>query len=196
MRGCCGAILVLAGLAGCTTYQPVAWNGQGSWAEARQLGPRSSADVAAGGLRHKVRYGETLSEIASQYRVPLQTVATLNGIGAPYPVQVGQVLVLPAAASEIRSVPVVTASRPAPKAAPVVVRDVPVPTVRAGEVQVASLGGDHLPSVLVRPIPPGRSPKETRGACLAAVPVRQWLPLAGAWPDRERIRQQAQRHAQ
>jgi murein DD-endopeptidase MepM/ murein hydrolase activator NlpD len=161
VRGCCGAILVLAGLAGCTTYQPVAWNGQGSWAEARQLGPRSSAVVAAVGLQHKVRYGETLSEIASQYRVPLHTVATLNGIGAPYPVQVGQVLVLPAAASEIRSVPVVTASRPAPKAAPVAVRDVPVPTIRAGEVQVASLGGDHLPSVLVRPIPPGRSPKET-----------------------------------
>ena len=29
------AMLVLVGLAGCTQYQPVAWNGHGSWAEAR-----------------------------------------------------------------------------------------------------------------------------------------------------------------
>lgn len=29
------AMLVLVGLAGCTQYQPVAWNGHGSWAEAQ-----------------------------------------------------------------------------------------------------------------------------------------------------------------
>ena len=45
-----------AGLAGCTTYQPVAWNGRGSWAEAptargRVRGRRRRGGSAQGALR-------------------------------------------------------------------------------------------------------------------------------------------------
>ncbi len=45
--------------------------------------------------RHEVRRGESLSVISSRYGVPLSTLAELNGLGRPYTIRAGQILVLP-----------------------------------------------------------------------------------------------------
>ncbi len=49
----------------------------------------------ATGLTHKIRRGETLSEIAQQYRVSLTQLRSANNIRGDV-VRVGQVLTIPA----------------------------------------------------------------------------------------------------
>jgi murein DD-endopeptidase MepM/ murein hydrolase activator NlpD len=140
--------ILLLGLGGCTAYQPVEWDGRGSWAEARQLGPRASRPVTASGLRHEIAPGETLSEVAVRYRVPVHALASLNGIRSPYVVQAGQVLDLPAGAVKPKPAPVLIATREAPRS---VARPAPAPAQTDSEVRVASLATDHLPAALDRP---------------------------------------------
>jgi len=48
---------------------------------------------------HKVSRGDTLSSIASRYRVSMSRIAALNGLAPPYRIRAGQTLVLPDAAS-------------------------------------------------------------------------------------------------
>lgn len=177
MRSHWVAILLL-GLGGCTSYQPVVWDGRGSWAEARQLGPRSGPAVTASGLRHEVAPGETLSEVAVRYRVPLSALARLNGIGSPYVVQTGQVLALPTGAVKPKPAPVLVAKRSVPRI------EEPVPARPSGELQVASLGSGQLPAVTARPVSPGHDIPEP-GAHPTTPP-----PLSGngfLWPVRGRI---------
>lgn len=123
MRSAC-AVLLLASLAGCTQYQPVVWNGRGSWAEARAAAgqSRSAAPVRAARPiagetvvgsdegRHLVLPGETLPELAHRYGVPPRTLARVNAVQAPYAVHAGQVLSIPAttkvaAAPQVRPQP-------------------------------------------------------------------------------------------
>jgi LysM repeat protein len=46
-------------------------------------------------LRHRVRYGETLTSIARRYRVSVQSLIVANGLWDPNHVYVGQVLLIP-----------------------------------------------------------------------------------------------------
>ena len=178
MRSHWVAILLL-GLGGCTSYQPVVWDGRGSWAEARQLGPRSGPAVTASGLRHEVAPGETLSEVAVLYRVPLGALARLNGIRSPYVVQTGQVLALPTGAVKPKPAPVLVAKR---SVSPVA--DPPPAAPPSGELQIASLSTSPLPAVISRPALLGQGIREP--AAHSTTPP----PLSGngfLWPVRGRI---------
>ncbi|MFZ1771779.1 MAG: LysM peptidoglycan-binding domain-containing protein [Caldilinea sp.] len=59
----------------------------------------------AGPGQHRVQVGETLSEIAKQYGVPLAQLMAANGITNPDSVYIGQLLVLPAIAAESQPTP-------------------------------------------------------------------------------------------
>lgn len=113
MRSAC-TVLLLASLAACTHYQPVLWDGQGSWAEARAAAaqrarrwlaaftgsehPIAGETVSGSGEgRHLVLPGETLSELAYRYGVPAATLARANALRAPYTLHAGQVLAIPPA---------------------------------------------------------------------------------------------------
>ena len=187
-------LVLLVGAAGCTEYRPVAWNGKGSWVEARSAAERSSGssrsiagtDARAGGSgRHLVLPGETLSEVAEHYRTPLPTLAKLNSVAPPYHVYAGQVLVIPTVTAQPLPAPV-QAKPPTPV---VVARELPAPPSRPEPVQVASLTVDDValtppatePSARRLAIPiPHRSVETTRLAAQKSPP-----PLSGdgfLWP--------------
>lgn len=58
-------------------------------------GVAEGAAPAAAGTRHVVRPGETLSQLAERYGVPLVDLARANRIEKPYGVQAGQALTIP-----------------------------------------------------------------------------------------------------
>lgn len=136
MRSSCAILLLLAAGA-CTEYQPVVWDGQGSWAQARAAAtaraeateqvvahrPQSLPDdvrrfeaPAEPGPRHRVAPGETLSGIAARYAVPVATLAKLNDIAPNARIRAGQALTLPRSARLARpakpTAAAVVASRP------------------------------------------------------------------------------------
>lgn len=63
-------------------------------------GEPAPARVAARGSRHTVRSGETLSGIASRYRVTVSSLRRLNGLTPSSVLQVGKVLEIPGSARE------------------------------------------------------------------------------------------------
>jgi membrane-bound lytic murein transglycosylase D len=52
-------------------------------------------ETEAAGRRHKIRPGETLSEIALKYNTTVQTFKRINGIRNPAEIQAGQILKIP-----------------------------------------------------------------------------------------------------
>jgi murein DD-endopeptidase MepM/ murein hydrolase activator NlpD len=153
------ALVLLVGAAGCTEYQPVSWNGKGSWAEARFAAERSGrssrsiagSDVkAGGGGRHLVLPGETLSEVAEHYRTPLATLANLNDVAPPYRVYAGQVLDIPSVT--LQASPASADTKP--RTASIVARELPAPEARPQPVQVASMAVDGV-ALAVRPVETG-----------------------------------------
>jgi murein DD-endopeptidase MepM/ murein hydrolase activator NlpD len=172
-------ILLLSSVTGCTQYQPVAWNGEGSWAQARASANARRAmpedlqgflahssqrpiagEVAAGSDegRHLVLPGETLSALAVRYGMPLATLAKINGIKPPFKVYAGQVLAIPPAAA-VRPRPpapaMAVAARPAPVVAPRPVRPAIVATDLPAPVETrASAAPAVEPAVSPPPSPP------------------------------------------
>jgi murein DD-endopeptidase MepM/ murein hydrolase activator NlpD len=153
------ALVLLVGVAGCTEYRPISWNGTGSWAEARSAAERSgrssrsivgSDGKAGGGGRHLVLPGETLSEVAEHYRTPLATLANLNNVTPPYRVYAGQVLAIPSVAVQASPVP----ANAKPRTANIVARELPAPEPRPQPVQVASLAVDDV-ALAVSPVEAG-----------------------------------------
>ena len=101
--------LVLAGvllLAACTSYQPANWGKGGPVPAART--PLAEARPAGGG--YIVMPGDTVSELALRFGVPMKELARRNGLRPPYRIYVGQVLRIPARDG-------VAAARPVPRAA-------------------------------------------------------------------------------
>ncbi len=93
--------LVLAGillLGACTSYQPATW-GRGGPVPAARAVP-SAGD--RGGGRYVVMPGDTVSEIAERFGVPMRDIVRRNGLRPPYRIYVGQVLrVGPARGGEV-----------------------------------------------------------------------------------------------
>jgi murein DD-endopeptidase MepM/ murein hydrolase activator NlpD len=214
-----GAVLLvlslLVGVAGCTQYQPVAWNGQGgSWAEARaQANARRAMPedlkrfLAAGGRRpiagetvagsdegrHLVLPGDTLSEVAERYGTPTATLARINRIAPPFKLYAGQVLAIPPAApARMRrpATPPIVVARPpaAPVPTPVLVasRPVPPPPTKLEIIQAALVPLEEEPPTVASP--PLMTAEELEATRLAA--QRPSPPLSGdgfLWPVRGRI---------
>jgi murein DD-endopeptidase MepM/ murein hydrolase activator NlpD len=175
-------VVVLVGLAGCTSYQPVEWDGRGSWAAARHASKYSSVTPDRGGQAYKVLPGETLSELAHRYRVPMTSLARLNGVAEPYRLHAGQTLVLP---TNVAPPPVVQRrelASAAPIARPAVVtRKLPAPRPRVQEVQVAALRPEMVAHKIPAPLPRERL-EASRKAAVSLPP-----PLSGngfLWPVR------------
>lgn len=178
MRFGCGALFLL-GLAGCTAYQPIDWNDRAGLARARSPG---AGDQSV--RRHQVANGETLSELALRYQVPMRELARANGIAKPYRLNAGQLLTVPSAGgmapeTAARAVAVVI---PANRTK-VAIGNQPVPP-RSKSVQVASLGDETAVPQLVAPLPSERL-EASRGAADRAPPS-----LSGdgfLWPVRGKI---------
>ena len=51
--------------------------------------------IPAGFRTHTVQQGETMLDIALKYDTTVEAIAALNGITDPYPLQIGQVLLIP-----------------------------------------------------------------------------------------------------
>lgn len=105
MRRVC-AITLLAALSACTQYQPLAWSGRGTWADARAASARLPAtSVAAAPAErlaaphdpalYRVQAGETLAAVAARHGLVPATLARANGIAAPSTLRGGQFLRIP-----------------------------------------------------------------------------------------------------
>jgi murein DD-endopeptidase MepM/ murein hydrolase activator NlpD len=176
VRSSC-AILLLLAVGACTQYQPVEFDGRGTWAEARaeamaraeqvvEHRPQSVPDDVRrlvtdgpargdGASRHRVAAGETLSGIAARYGVPLATLAKLSNIAPTAKVRAGQALTLPRTAPA-RSTAVAAARPPAapatPKPAPVGA-PAAAPIIASGELP-APAGSEQRVAAAVRKLSP------------------------------------------
>jgi murein DD-endopeptidase MepM/ murein hydrolase activator NlpD len=169
-------------LAGCTTYQPVDWSERAGMTRAQP--PHAGTVDAAEAARHRVARGETLSELAVRYRVPLRDLARANRIAPPYRLYAGQYLTVPGRAEEVeppatRAVAAVVPARRsvAPTAAPAA-----KPPVRG--VQVASLDPQPAEIDIAPPLPRERL-EASHGAAGREPPA-----LSGdgfLWPVRGKI---------
>jgi murein DD-endopeptidase MepM/ murein hydrolase activator NlpD len=107
--------------------------------------------------RVTIQRGQTLSEIAQSYHVPMRVIAEANGLSPPYHIQAGRTLVIPAGGAT-KSEPVAVAALPptsseagAPPAA------VPAPPA-AIPSQEPSVAAAPLPPVIAPPTAPRAEP--------------------------------------
>jgi murein DD-endopeptidase MepM/ murein hydrolase activator NlpD len=120
-----------------------------------------------------VQRGQTLSEIAQSYHVPMRVIAEANGLSPPYRIQVGRTLVIPGAGQpRLAAAPAsVAALPPAPQPGvpqPMTGPDLPPPVAL------------EPPSVSAAPLaPPAALPEAKPGA--AAMPP----PISAPPPSRE-----------
>ncbi len=75
-------------LGACTGYQPATWGKGGPVPMARAV----PAGIDRGGGRYVVVPGDTVSEIAQRFRVPMRDIVRRNGLRPPYRIYAGQVL--------------------------------------------------------------------------------------------------------
>ncbi len=94
-----------------------------------------------------IQRGQSLSEIAHSYHVPMRVIAEANGLSPPYRIQVGRTLVIPGAG------PPPLAAAPASVAAlpPAQQPEVPQPTTRPA---LPAMAAPNSPSVAAEPIAP------------------------------------------
>ena len=96
----------------------------------RAATPPPPAPVNRNARQHQVKPGETLSEIADRYGVPLDRLIALNGLSNPNDLQVNTTL-------QLRSAPPAPAARPKPKAPSVANKPVAKPAAKPA-VQTAT----------------------------------------------------------
>ncbi|HEX3413568.1 MAG TPA: M23 family metallopeptidase [Stellaceae bacterium] len=145
-----------------------------------------------------IQRGQTLSEIAHSYHVPMQVIAEANGLSPPYRIQVGRTLVIPGAGPpRLAAAPASVAALP-PAQRPEVLQpttgpDLPPPAASdrppVSAAPLAPPAGEAAPAVTPPPIsaaPPPREIPQTPDASSAAAP-----PAAGTgaflWPVRGHV---------
>lgn len=195
------ALLLLAGLGACTQYQPVEFDGRGTWAQARAVAATKAKLVAAAKAtperpiaaatsasgregRHLVLPGESMAELANRYDVPVSTLAKANAMRPPFTVHAGQVLSIPAASRG--GVPKVLPLPTAP-GKPNVAATRPKPGARASSAQAIKVA--ELPAASV---PAAAQPAMTTGELEAArrAATKTPPPLSGEgflWPVKGEI---------
>jgi murein DD-endopeptidase MepM/ murein hydrolase activator NlpD len=94
-----------------------------------------------------IQRGQSLSEIAHSYHVPMRVIAEANGLSPPYRIQVGRTLVIPGAGPpHLAAVPASDAALP-----PVQQPEGPQPTTRPA---LPATAAPDRPSVAAEPIAP------------------------------------------
>jgi murein DD-endopeptidase MepM/ murein hydrolase activator NlpD len=94
-----------------------------------------------------IQRGQTLSEIAHSYHVPMRAIAEANGLSPPYRIQVGRTLVIPGAGPPpLAAAPPLVAALP-----PVQQPEVQQPTTRSA---LPAMAAPSSPSVAPEPIAP------------------------------------------
>jgi murein DD-endopeptidase MepM/ murein hydrolase activator NlpD len=196
-----GSAVLLGGLcAACaaTAPAPVEMNGAAPGISLESEAPPLAAPSAS--RRIVVRPGQSLGRIALEYHVAKREIITANHLSPPYKVEIGQVLMIPAAAvasREVASVPLAPLG-PQPLAAP-------PPALAAGHpsADIIPLDGPppaSAPPPALRPVapqtltpPPAASPKTPGGPSAAeearAAPPEPALPHGGhlPWPVHGRV---------
>ena len=122
------------------------------------------APVERGSQTITVQRGQTLSEIAHSYHVPMRVVAEANGLSPPYRIQVGRTLVIPGAG------PPPLAAAPASVAAlpPAQRPELPQPATRPA---LPSTAAPDSPSVPAEPLAPPAALHEAQPAPEAPPPA-------------------------
>jgi LysM repeat protein len=85
----------------------------------------------AGVVTYKVKSGDTLSSIASQFGIPWQTLAEANKLTSRSVLRVGQELVIPGQGGAAQPQPTAAPEAPRPTATPTVPPPTPVPSLAA-----------------------------------------------------------------
>jgi murein DD-endopeptidase MepM/ murein hydrolase activator NlpD len=150
--GCLGLILAVGSLGACTEYRPV----KPIYRPSGQLIGAQPAYV----MRHLVLPGETLSELAVDFDVPMPRLAQLNDIDKPFHIYVGQVLIVPVSRAKAQAV--VAQRQQTPKVQQASVRPTPKPApepLLAGE-----------PTEDIRPVQDAASREATRKAATSDLP--------------------------
>ena len=174
--------LCLMLLVGCTDYRALRLDDTGTW-PARAAETAARSDTASPAGRHLVQQGETLSELAEQYKVPLSRLIQVNRVKKPYHIYVGQVLTIPGAMPPPAGT-VVAAARTAQRTAAV---PMPMPRPDQPPIRLAELAPERL--VAPEPDAAPAQDEETREATRRAA-TRKPPPLSGdgfLWPTRGRI---------
>ena len=167
--------------AACRGLRRVSWVSLVGWLLAacapRVEGPApvvSNEPVQRGPQWVTIQRGQTLSEIAHAYHVPMRVVAEANGLSPPYHIQAGRRLMIPGA-GEPRSPPppVAVASLPpaAPQTAPPPVTALASPT--PGASSEAPVSANPLPA-------PAAPPSDTAAARPTQAPEPAPAPVAPA----------------
>jgi murein DD-endopeptidase MepM/ murein hydrolase activator NlpD len=105
------------------------------------------APVERGPQAITIQRGQSLSEIAHSYHIPMRVIAEANGLSPPYRIQVGRTLVIPGAG------PPLLAAAPASVATlpPVQQPEAPQPTTRPA---LPAMAAPNSPSIAPEPIAP------------------------------------------
>ena len=125
------------------------------------------APVERGPQTITVQRGQTLSEIAHSYHIPMRVIAEANGLPPPYRIQVGRTLVIPGAGP------------PRLAAAPASIAALPPATTRPALTEPAA---PDRPSVAAEPLSPPTALHEAQPAPEAAPPAVSAAP-PGAAPE-------------
>ena len=136
-----------------------------------------------------IQRGQTLSEIAHSYHVPMRVIAEANGLSPPYRIQVGRTLIIPGAGPphEPASLAALGASRP-PDAAPSAGPNLPTPAAPDRPPVFAPLTAPEA-----KPVPTVAAPAPVQAVPEAAPDSGKPAAPSGAggsaflWPVRGRV---------
>ena len=132
---------------------------------ARSASTKAAAPVNRNAREHKVQPGETLSEIADRYGVPMARLASLNGLNQPNELQAGSTLKLRAASSP--------ATAPRPRPAAVAAKPAAKPTTKPAAKPAVATTAATPATTVASAKPTGSQPVASKPTVAAAQPTAQ-----------------------